>query len=410
MKILVISQYYFPEQFRVNDVCEALARRGHQVTVLTGLPNYPDGEIYDGYKDLSHRKEYINGVQIYRCQLRPRHSGTVNLILNYLSFVFQAIKTLQTIQNQFDLIYVYEISPITAAIPAIYYKRKNSIPLYLYCLDIWPECVRDRAENKPMSKHNPVFLFSKAISKYVYKHSDMIGVKCKQFCDYLHQECGVQKKKMKVLFEHAELSYLDVLEKPQENAFYDFMFLGNLGMSQRCISLIKAVEGLKTSIPFKLHFVGSGSNEKELLEYVDQHHLDEIVKFHGHHPVSEINQFYNYADCCLLNLTCKTAVGYTLPAKLTSYMAASRPIIAAAEGATKEIIEDAKCGICVMPDDVEGLRNAMYYVLNNQEEMQKKGCNGRSYFKRHFTIQQHINELEKQFELLIVNFIHRKRN
>ena len=405
MRILVITQYYYPEQFRVNDICETLAKRGHTVTVVTGLPNYPEGEIYEEYKDSYSEEEFINGVRILRCNLRPRHIGSINLIRNYISFVHQSKKLLKRINEVYDVVYVYEISPVTVGIPAIYYKKHHRIPIYLYCLDIWPECVRDRGEKEPLNKRHPVYVVALMLSKYVYKHVDEIGIKCIQFSDYLQKVCKVPKNKMKLLYEHAEQSYLEVAEEAQQNGCYDFMFLGNIGSSQKCETIIKALEGIDETVPFKLHFVGSGSELENLKRFVNNHKLESKVIFHGRHPLSEINDYYDFADCCVMNLTCKTAVGYTLTAKLTSYMAASRPIIAAAEGATKDIIESADCGICVDSDNEEQLRAAMVEVLKNQSVFRDKGKKGRKYFLEHFTIDQHVGELENQLLHLVENHL-----
>ena len=395
MNILVVSQYYFPEQFRVNDICEGLVNKGHKVTVLTGQPNYPDGDIYEGYETIRD-EEFHNGVRIIRCKLRPRHKGTINLLLNYLSFVKNANKKAKSIKDDYDLIYVYQMSPVTLAIPAIKLKKKLGIPIFLYCCDVWPDSVRDSDGGEPMSLKNPIYIIAKWISKYVYKRVDRIGVKCNQFIEYLHDVCGVERGKCCLIYEHAESSYLSVPEEPEDNGCYDFMFLGNIGKSQHCEYIIKAAQKIKTDKKFKVHFVGSGSALEELREYVSKNKLDDLVVFHGRHPVSEINNFYNFADCCVLTLSAKTATGLTPPAKLVGYMAASRPIIAAAEGATKDILEEADCGICVRPDDVTGLSEAMDYALRNQRIISLKGQNGRRYFINNFTLEKYVDSLERE--------------
>ena len=141
MNILVVSQYYYPEPFRVNEICEELVRRGNKVTVLTANPNYPDGEIYDGYQN-KNLKEVINGVTVYRCKCRPRYNGAINLALNYVDFVRQANKKIEKINEAFDCIYAYQLSPVTSCLPAIKLKKRKNIPLFLYCLDVWPESLR----------------------------------------------------------------------------------------------------------------------------------------------------------------------------------------------------------------------------------------------------------------------------
>lgn len=399
MKILVITQYYFPEQFRVTDICEELVKRGNDVTVVTGLPNYPGGEIYSGYENAYNKKENINNVKVVRCKLRPRHKGTKNLALNYMSFVVQSIKVLSKIKPDFDVIYVYEVSPITLAIPAIWYKNKFKIPIYLYCLDIWPECVRD-AQNghKLMSKNNPIFIISKIISKYVYQNVDLIGIKCEGFFDYLSNECLINQNKMRLLYEHAEDIYLTVNEKPINNNVVDFMFFGNIGKSQNCDIFIKAIKEIKPIDAVKLHFIGDGSELENLKKLVHCLELDNIVFFHGRHPLDEIIKFYNEADCCLLSLSGETSSGITPPGKLYGYMASSRPVLAAIGGDSKNIIEKADCGWCVDYDDFDGLLKIMQYIINNKYDIVKKGINGRVYFKKHFTLQKHMDKLIKQLE------------
>jgi len=396
MKILVVTQYYYPEQFRVNDICEELVKRGHEVTVLTGQPNYPEGEIYKGYETIQPVEEH-NGVKIIRCKVRPRYTGKKNLLLNYLSFVRSASQKAKTIGVWYDVIYVYQLSPITSAIPAIKLKKRLGIPIFLYCCDVWPDSVRD-FDDEPMSIHNPIYIVAKWISKYVYNRIDRIGVKCNQFTDYLHDVCGVDKNKCCLIYEHAESSYLSVPEEPIDNGCYDFMFLGNIGTSLHCEYIIEAAEKIKTAKKFKVHFVGSGSALKEIQEYVSKKGLENLVVFHGRHPVSEINKFYEMADCCMLTLSSKTATGLTPPAKLVGYMAASRPIIAAAEGATKDIIQEADCGICVNPDDIDGIEKAMVYALDNQSLFLVEGQKGRRFFNDNFVLEKHIEVLEKELE------------
>ena len=400
MRILVISQYYYPEQFRVTDICEELVKRGNEVTVVTGLPNYPEGEIYPGYEFAYKKIDELNGVKIVRCKLRPRHKGKINLALNYISFAIQANKAVRKIDNNFDAVYVYEISPITLAIPAIKYKRKYHIPIYLYCCDIWPECVRD-TDGEPIRTSHPIYILAKWVSKYVYKRMDRIGVKCNQFTDYLHEVCDINRGKCALLYEHAEDSYLEIPDEPEDNGCYDFMFLGNIGLAQHCDYIIKAAERITSQKPFKVHFVGSGSGLGDLQKYVKEKKLDDKVVFHGRHPVSEINKFYGFADCCMLTLSAKTATGLTPPAKLAGYMAASRPIIAAAVGASEDIIREADCGICVDSENIEGLSQSMIYALEHQDEFKEKGKNGRRYFKKNFTLDKHVNSLERELKYLV---------
>ncbi len=402
MRILVVTQYFYPEQFRLNDIVAELVRRGHTITVVTGLPNYPEGEIYPGYEYSYKELSTYNGAIVYRCNLRPRHKGSKNLALNYLSFVVQAKNVLKTIKPEFDVIYVYGLSPVTVALPAIWYKKKYGIPVYFYCMDLWPDSIRD-AQNghRIMSKKNPIFIIAKMLSIYAYKNVDIISNKCEEFSDYINAECGISREKMIVLNEHAESSYLSISEHPISNGIVDFMFLGNIGKSQNCDLLVEAFSRTDYKGKARLHFVGDGSYAKELNKLVDEKGMTNDVVFHGKYPLSEINSFYELADVCLLSLTSLTASGLTPPGKLFGYLAASRPILAAIGGPAKKIIENAKCGYVISDRDIDGLAEYMQKIINNPSVLQKMGLNGRKYFLDNYTLGHHIIELEKHLYRLV---------
>lgn len=397
MRILVVSQYFYPEQFRVNDIVTELVSRGHTVTVVTGLPNYPEGEIYPGYEDSYRKVTAYNGAKVYRCNLRPRHKGSKNLALNYLSFVVEAKKTLRRIKPEFDVIYVYEPSPVTVALPAIWYKKKYGIPVYYYCMDQWPESVL--SDN--VSKSSIIYKLAKFISIYVYKNVDVIGNKCEEFNDYINFECGIEKEKMLVLYEHAENSYLSINEKPIDNGIIDFMFLGNIGSAQNCGLLVEAFARTDYKNKAKLHFVGDGSYMDELKIIVKREHLENDVIFHGKHPIEEINSFYELADVCLLSLSGNNACGMTPPGKLFGYLAAARTIIGAIKGPAAKIINDSNSGYVVEDDDLCGLSSAMQKAIEAPEILGTFGKNGRKYFLEHYTLEKHVDELVKQLNYTI---------
>lgn len=393
MKILVVSQYFYPENFRINSIVEELVKRGHQITVLTGLPNYPEGKIYEGFENKYEETQDYCGATIHRCKLRPRYKGTINLFLNYLSFIRQANKTLKKIKPDFDFVYVYGLSPITSGLPAIRYGKKNRIRTIIYNLDIWPESVRDLKEGKVMSKFNPVYIFAKIISKYIYGRYDLIINKCSEFGNYLNDVLNINKSKMVTLFEHAEDDYFLVNETPIDNGIIDFMFLGNIGQVQNCNQIVDAFSMIDNSSAV-LHFVGDGSYLESLKEKVLNLKIQDKIKFHGRHLLPELISYYNLADVCLLTLSSKTAIGLTPPAKLVGYMAASRCIVASINGAAKKIIEDAKCGFCCPANDVNALAHLMQKIIHNPKSINGLGKNGRNYFHKHFTLEKHVNVLE----------------
>ncbi len=400
MKILIVSQYFFPENFRINDIVCELVRRNHSITVLTGLPNYPEGEIYDGFEDAYKTTSYYCGAKVYRCKLRPRHRGFINLALNYHSFAIQAKKTLKKIEPNFDVIYFYEPSPITSGLPAVWYGKKHNIKTVIYNLDIWPDCVRDLYGKKVMSKINPIYLVAKHLSKKVYGGFDLIINKCDEFGNYLQNTLGIQRNKMATVDEYAENTYLSVNANPTDNGIIDFMFLGNIGYSQNCDQIVKAFSMINYENSM-LHFVGDGSCAEKIKNLVDVLGLKDRVVFHERCSTEETIDYYNLADVCLLTLSCKTASGLTPPTKLSGYMASSRCIIASIEGAAKRIIKDANCGYVCSSGDINALADLMKKAIKDQDELLKLGANGRSYFLNNFTLEKHVDKLEKLFTELI---------
>ena len=391
MNILVISQYYYPEDFRINDICEELVRRGNKVTVVAGIPNYPEGVVYKGYEKSYKQPEYINGVKVIRCNNRPRKNGILNLLLNYRSYYKKASVIINKLDEKFDIVYGYQMSPIMQMIPAIKYKKKHNVPFFMYVCDLWPESMRELG-NKEISKKNIFYKYFLRMSRKVYSFADMIGTKCEEFIDYLEATCGIDRNKCKVIYEHAESNYLAVNEKPTDNGIIDFMYLGNIGHSSNCSLIVKATSKLSGK-NFKVHFVGDGSELTNLKTLTEQMGLEDNIVFHGRKPQKDIIDYYNLCDVCLLTLSNTSIIGVTPPAKLTGYMAACRPIIASVDGAAKRIINAAGCGYVVDANDVDKFAEIMQNAIDNYNEFCCLGIKGRKYFLDHFTIKTHIDNL-----------------
>lgn len=395
MNILVISQFYYPENFRVNDICEGLVQFGHKVTVLTSLPNYPQGIIYDGYK--RKYKEIHNGVHILRCKCRPRYKGLINLALNYISFVCNALKCIKKIDKNFDLIYVYQMSPIFMAIPAIKAKKILNKPLYLYCLDVWPESIKEYVKNEK----NIIYKIVKKISMNIYKKCDFIAVKCPSFVAYLNNICEIDIQKIIVLPEHAEDTYLKVQMSHKNKKIIDFYFMGNIGKSQNCSIIIKAVNIIHEKYNFKVHFVGDGSDLENIKKMVSNMKLEDKIFFHGRVNINKIIEYYNRADVCILTLSNDTFIGKTVPAKLTGYLAAGKAVIAAIDGDSQKIIADSKCGYYVPANDYIAFSKLMEKCIQDPKNLEILGKNGRDYFLSNFTKDIYITRLISSFNYIL---------
>ena len=394
MKILVVSQYYYPEQFRINEVCWELARRGHQVTVLTGQPNYPAGEIFPGYED--RFEEIHQGVRILRCKIRPRKQGNLNLARNYLSFLLSANRAIRKLKEEFDAIYVYQLSPITLAVPALKFKKRTGLPLYLYCLDLWPDSIRDVFK----STTSPIFKLMQAWCVRIYGGADHIGVTSEPFLDYLSEVCRVPMEKMSYLPQHAEDMLAENDLAAEDNGCTDFVFLGNVSFAQDLENVAKAVSLMKTEKPFLVHVVGIGPALEPLKESVRRLQVEEHFRFHGRHPISKMPDFYRLADACLLTLYDDNAAGATIPGKLQGYLSAGKPVIAAINGAAAKVIADARCGLRAPSGEANALAEIMTDFIEHPERYRQCGENGRRYFEENFSLDIFVTALEKRLEAL----------
>ena len=395
MKILIVSQYYYPEQFQINEIAPELVRRGHDVTVLTGLPNYPKGEIYPGYENGQKRKEVINGVKVIRVEEHPRKTGGKNLIKNYMSFYKNGLATAKKLKNDYDVVLCYQLSPVTMLKPAVVYAKKNKKPLLTYCLDIWPESAKDHL-NIPV-----VYSAITALSKSLYRACDHISVTSRPFIDYFEKVVGFDRNKMSYIPQHADMSMLDIDFTAPDNGVTDFMYAGNMGKGQTLDVIIRAAAELKNRNDFIVHMVGDGSRRAELEELTRQLGVEDKVIFYGNQSRDSMSEFYKKADALLITLRGNNAVGNTMPGKLQMYMTTGKPILGAINGAANEVIKEAGCGKCVAAGDYKGLAAIMEDYIENREEYTNCGTNARKYFLSNFTLKKYCDDLEEQLKKLI---------
>ena len=402
MKILVVCQYYYPESFKVTDVCEALVLDGHEVTVLTGKPNYPTGIVPDEYLGKAHDDEIINGVHVFRCYERGRGKGAVNLAINYASFYFSAMKLVKKMDKDFDIVFSYQLSPIFMALPARWYKIHRNVPMYLYCSDLWPESLKVYLK----SESNPVFKWVKKISRKVYESADRISTQSDVFVDYLMDVHNVPSNKLRYIPNFADENYLKEDFTPNDTSI-DFMFMGNIGVAQNVEEVTKCfIEALKriekeSSVDMRLHIVGGGvklDDVKAIAEGQSEDIKSKII-FYGQRPQDEMPEFYKKADVCIVSLKADNKIGLTLPAKVQGYMAASKPVLGMIDGSCQKVITDAECGICVGSNDTDGMINAFVELATSKDKLNEYGVNARKYFIKNFRKDIHIKAVEEELEL-----------
>lgn len=391
-KILVICQYYYPEPFRITDVCEELVRRGHEVHVVTGYPNYPEGIIYKGYGKGKHINEIINGVYIHRCYTLPRGKGFFQRFLNYYSYSISSIKFVlskecrPSKEKRFDVVFCNQLSPVMMGSAAIAYKKKYRVPIVLYCLDLWPESLVAGG----IQRNSLIYKYYHYVSQRIYRSADKIVVTSKMFIDYMNKEFKINTNKIQYLPQYAEKIFNSIMIK-QNDGYFHFMFAGNIGEIQSVETILKAAEKLKDA-PVKMHIVGGGTDLERLKAIKEEKQLDNVI-FYGRRPLEEMPFFYNKADCMLVTLKGDPVLSMTLPGKVQSYLAFGKPIIGSINGEAEYIINEANCGYCGRAENVDELVLNIKKYINN-ENKNKLGQNARKYYETHFDSNIFFRKLE----------------
>lgn len=391
MKILVISQYYHPEQFRITDICETLVSRGHHVTVLTGIPNYPEGRIYRGYSWFKKKRETISGVEVIRVPIISRGKSFIRLALNYVSFALTAMINVLFLKKDFDVVYVYQLSPVTIALPGLLYKKLTGKKVFLYCLDIWPESIAAaRLEHSSI-----IYKVMLTLSRFIYLNVDSVAVTSRMFVEYLHRVIGLKKEKINYLPQYAEEVFLidSAQDHMETSGKVNLLFTGNVGEMQSVESIIRAAAELKELKDIKWHIVGDGSAKLRCEKLAVDLGVQDKVIFYGQRPLSDIPHFYASATALLVTLKNNKFLSYTLPAKIQSYMASGKPIIGSVNGEARIVIEDSNCGLCCEAEDYHSLANLVKRFISEPEKYSLYGSNSRKFYESHFSKNKIIDSI-----------------
>ena len=393
MNILLVTQYFHPENFKSNDVAFEMARRGHKVTVLTGLPNYPQGKVYKGYGVFRKRKEIIEGVTVYRTLVIPRgKGGGVMLALNYMSWAFIASvwAFFMSIFKKYDAVIVHETSPITQGFPALVVKALRKTPIYFWVLDLWPESL----ESAGGVKNKRVLGFFTWVTRLMYRRSDKILMSSRGFRESILDK-GDFEDKLVYFPNWAEdvFSQAVDVEVPQMPEGFRVMFAGNLGEAQDMDAIVAAAQELKGS-NVKILLVGDGRKREWVEEQIKARGLEDVLFTLGRHPLSAMPSFFNAADVLLLSLKDEYIFSLTVPAKLQAYMASGKPVVAMMNGEARSIIADAGCGCSCPAGDGKGLAEILVKLSEAERSVLcEYGVKGKSYFDEHFTKEKCIDHL-----------------
>ncbi len=392
-----MTQYFWPEQFRINDIALSLKKRGHKVTVLTGIPNYPEGEYFKGYKNFSPNKDLYEGIDIYRVPMFPRGKNKgLKLLLNYISFMLSAslFGPIFT-KGKFEKIFVFQVSPVTAIFPGIIMKFVKKAKLYVWVLDIWP----DTLEATGVLKSKKGLALVDYFVRFLYRHTDKILVPSKSFIERIKKQ-NVTERKLKYWPQwgeefDSETSLIDVSDLPQG---FVILFAGNIGTSQSFETVIDVATKLKSVKNLHWVIVGDGLKKKWLDQEVERRNLKHCFHLLGRRPISHMPNYYSYANVLLLSLNEGPVFALTIPGKTQSYLSAGRPILASIDGETARLIDEAHCGITCKASDVDSLLKGVQKLLKTDlEELQEMGKNARRCFDENFLKEKLLNHLEEIF-------------
>jgi glycosyltransferase involved in cell wall biosynthesis len=404
MNILIVSQYYWPENFIINDVAKTLYEKGQLVEVLTGKPNYPHGVIYDGYKSLGCETETHDEVPIHRVPMLARGHGGLRLVLNYLSFVISGVLFSPWILRgkKFDVIFVYGNSPILQAIPAIFLGWIKRTPVVLWVQDLWPESLHATG----YIKNKLALKLVAYIVRFIYRHVDLLLVQSEAFIDLVEPLASNTPVKYYPNSVDESFSERAVVSNPKVTGLtngFSVMFAGNIGSAQAVEVIIEAATLLKKYSDIHFVVLGDGSRRDWMLEEVNNRGLS---NFHlpGRFPIETMPSFMQQASALLVTLADHKIFSGTVPNKVQAYMAAGRPILACLNGEGARLVVASKSGLAVPAENAKALAEAVIELHGmSMEDREELGQNGFSYYKEHFDHDKLVTELISHFELLSQN-------
>jgi glycosyltransferase involved in cell wall biosynthesis len=394
LRVLIVSQYFWPENFRVNEISKSLFDRGIEVEVLTGKPNYPVGKKYDGYKNWGCQNEIYNGIKINRIPIVARGNNRFQLALNYLSFVLSGLLFGPWVlrKKNFDVIFISATSPIFQAIPPLFIGWLKRCPVVLWVQDLWPESL----EATGHVRNKVVLAQVELIVRYIYRTCDLLLVSSEAFVTPVRQLAS----KTPILYYPNSVD--DSFAKPVSGAIpaieglgqgFSILFAGNIGKAQAVDVILEAAYILKEYSEINIVVMGDGSSREWMVEEVKRRGLTNLY-LPGRFPVEAMPGFMQKASVLLVTLADRPIFAATVPNKIQAYMAAGRPIIACLNGEGARLILDAQAGLATpaeVPDALAKTILQLYKLTNAEREC--LGINGRNYYKKHFDHELLVNQL-----------------
>jgi glycosyltransferase involved in cell wall biosynthesis len=406
VKLLIWTQYFWPESFHINEVARGLREQGIEVTVLTGKPNYPDGAIFAGYRASGIQREHHDGYEVIRVPLRGRGKGSARgLALNYLSFVFSGylFAPLALRKQAFDLVFVYAPSPLIQTLPAIFIAWLKGAPLVLWVQDIWPDALQATG----FVRNRLLLRLVAILMRYIYRHCDSILIQSEGFRSSVERLTD-NPGKVRLFPNSAEA----MLTRPSPTESSDgiakdiaerfsVVFAGNIGTVQSCETIVAAAGLLQAYPELRFYLVGSGSMAETIANRISAERLDNVVMT-GRVPADDIPDIYAAASVLLLSFQPDSTLSATIPSKLQGYLAAGKPVIVSSDGEPANVLRSANAGLTCPPGDAPALAKAVLTLFEmTSQERASLGENGHNYFMANFHLPDRVSELTAHLEDLV---------
>lgn len=398
MRILIVTQRFWPENFRINDLATELVRRGHEVTVLTGLPNYPEGKVFDDYKAAPEQYAQYQGVNIVRVPIIPHGSRKIVLMLNYLSYVLSAsiIGAYKLRGQAFDVMFTYEPSPITVGIPAAVLRKIKHAPMAFWVLDLWPETLSAVG----VVRSPTILKMVGMLVRTIYKNCDLILAQSKSFIAQIRKYTRPDKR-VEYFPSWSETDFdwsqvqpaTEIVAKP---GTFNILFAGNIGAAQDFPTILAAVKLLKQHAHIRWHIVGDGRMAHSVHSFIAEHGLQDNIVMYGRFPIERMPSFFMHADALLVSLKDEPIFAMTIPGKLQTYLSAGIPVIGMLNGEGADLIDRSGAGCTCPAGDAAGLAKIVLEMSKMPKDtLHAMGKKGKDAMAREFDRTQLIDQLEK---------------
>lgn len=400
-RCLIITNHFWPETFRCNDIAFELVKRGYEVKVLTGIPDYPQGRYLKGYSLFRRRRVKVRGVKVVRVPRIPRGNGSaIRMILNYGSsiFFFFFYGLYQALFHRFDCIFVHNTSPAFICLPAVLVKKIQRIPIDHWILDMWPESLAAGGIH-----NKTVYNLIEKMMALIYRNSDVLHISSMGFKRLLLEK-GVPEEKILYLPNFCEdtSSNVELKSIPELPEGFKIMFAGNLGEAQNLENVLQSALRLKEEKNIHWIFIGDGRKKPWMDAFIAEHHLEETVHMMGRHPIDTMSAFFAQADVMLVSLADEVAFNLVLPAKVQAYMVNAKPILAMLNGEGQEVIQAAECGWYVDANDVEGMAGMVKQISTlSKEDLKTVGDKGYAYYRENFELNMCMDRLDTALQELM---------